>query len=445
MTTTQFLPAELIKKKRNGAAHAPAEISFLIDSYSRGSLPDYQMAAWLMAVYFSGMSAEETAVLTEAMLHSGRQLDFSSLGSIAVDKHSTGGVGDKTSMILAPLVAAAGVHVPMIAGRGLGHTGGTLDKLEAIPGFRVGLSLDEFDQQVRTLGVAIIGQTEEICPADKKIYALRDVTATVESLPLICASIMSKKLAEGIGALVLDVKYGSGAFMKTPDQALELAEKLMAIGTAHGKKVAALITNMEQPLGRFIGNSLEMGECIAILKNEKYLTRGPEDFSDTTELTLELASYMIWLGGKAKSAQEGLLLAREVLATGKAFAMFEKMCRAQGGDLSKIPVARTRVDVIAASSGYVGAIDTEKVGLAALILGAGRMQKTDLVDPTAGMEIHRKLGDPVAKGDCLYTLFANLSADDPKFTRVQDMVLSATFISLQKPELPALITARKVN
>jgi pyrimidine-nucleoside phosphorylase len=445
MTTTQFLPAELIKKKRNGAAHAPAEISFLIDSYSRGSLPDYQMAAWLMAVYFSGMSAEETAVLTEAMLHSGRQLDFSSLGSIAVDKHSTGGVGDKTSMILAPLVAAAGVHVPMIAGRGLGHTGGTLDKLEAIPGFRVGLSLDEFDQQVRTLGVAIIGQTEEICPADKKIYALRDVTATVESLPLICASIMSKKLAEGIGALVLDVKYGSGAFMKTPDQALELAEKLMAIGTAHGKKVAALITNMEQPLGRFIGNSLEMGECIAILKNEKYLTRGPEDFSDTTELTLELASYMIWLGGKAKSAQEGLLLAREVLATGKAFAMFEKMCRAQGGDLSKIPVARTRVDVIAASSGYVGAIDTEKVGLAALILGAGRMQKTDSVDPTAGMEIHRKLGDPVAKGDCLYTLFANLSADDPKFTRVQDMVLSATFISLQKPELPALITARKVN
>jgi pyrimidine-nucleoside phosphorylase len=445
MTTTQFLPAELIKKKRNGAAHAPAEISFLIDSYSRGSLPDYQMAAWLMAVYFSGMSAEETAVLTEAMLHSGRQLDFSSLGSIAVDKHSTGGVGDKTSMILAPLVAAAGVHVPMIAGRGLGHTGGTLDKLEAIPGFRVGLSLDEFDQQVRTLGVAIIGQTEEICPADKKIYALRDVTATVESLPLICASIMSKKLAEGIGALVLDVKYGSGAFMKTPAQALELAEKLMAIGTAHGKKVAALITSMEQPLGRFIGNSLEMGECIAILKNEKYLTRGPEDFSDTTELTLELASYMIWLGGKAKSAQEGLLLARQVLATGKAFAMFEKMCRAQGGDLSKIPVARTRVDVISASSGYVGAIDTEKVGLAALILGAGRMQKTDSVDPTAGMEIHRKLGDPVAKGDCLYTLFANLSADDPKFTRVRDMVLSATFISLQKPELPALITARKVN
>lgn len=441
----RFFPAELIKKKRNGLAHTPEEIRFLIDSYSKGELPDYQMSAWLMSVYFKGMTASETAVLTEAMLHSGRTLDFSHLPGVAVDKHSTGGVGDKTSMILAPLAAAAGVPVPMIAGRGLGHTGGTLDKLEAIPGFRIGLSLDEFARQVESLGVAIIGQTAEICPADKKIYALRDVTATVESLPLICASIMSKKLAEGIGGLVLDVKYGSGAFMKTLDQADTLAEKLMEIGSAHGKRVAALLTYMEQPLGRFIGNALEIGECIAILKNEPYLGRDPKDFEDTRELSLELAGHMIWLGGRAASAEEGLKIARETLDSGRAWEKLEQICRTQGGDLARLPLAKTRVEVLATEDGFVSATDTEKIGLAAIAIGAGRLKTSDLIDSTAGIEAHRKLGDEVRKGDRLYTLFADLPSNDGKFSQASEMLRAATTISLQKTQVPSLITRRKVN
>lgn len=442
-----FVPAELIKKKRNGGAHTPEEIHFLIDSFLSGDLPDYQLTAWLMAVYFSGMSGAETATLTEAMLHSGRVLDFSHLSSLAVDKHSTGGVGDKTSMILAPLVAAAGVPVPMIAGRGLGHTGGTLDKLEAIPGFRIGLSLDEFKKQVEALGVAIIGQTSEICPADKRIYALRDVTATVESLPLICASIMSKKLAEGVGALVLDVKFGSGAFMKTERAAETLADKLAGIGTAHGKRVATLLTNMEQPLGAFIGNALEMGECFAIMRNEPYLGRSPQDFSDTRELTLELAAHMIWLGEKASSAEEGLQIATQLLDSGQAWSTFERMCEAQGGDCTRLPVPERKIDVFAEKSGFIAKLDTEAIGLAALQLGAGRMKITDMIDLAAGIEVHKKLGDPVRTGERLYTLYS--SARDEQAARLASLarktLQQATGISLQKPEALALIVKRKVH
>ena len=328
-----FLAAELIKKKRSGLEHTREEIEFIIHGFTAGLLPDYQMSAWLMAVYFKGMTPKETASLTEVMLHSGRVLDFTNAKSLAVDKHSTGGVGDKTSMILAPIAAAAGCTVPMIAGRGLGHTGGTLDKLESIPGFNVFLSLDQFAAQVKSIGVAIIGQTGEICPADKKIYALRDVTATVESFALICASIMSKKIAEGIGALVLDVKFGSGAFMKTLEEADQLATKLMDIGTAHGKKVAVLLTDMEQPLGRFIGNSLEIAECVAILKNDEFMGRGRDDFEDCRELSLALAGQMIWLSGLASSADQGYEKARKVLEDGSAYAKFEDICRAQGGNL----------------------------------------------------------------------------------------------------------------
>jgi pyrimidine-nucleoside phosphorylase len=440
-----YIPAELIKKKRGALAHDADEIQFLIDSFVCGELPEYQMSAWLMAVFFMGMTPEETATLTQVMLNSGRKLDFSHLDKTAVDKHSTGGVGDKTSLILAPIAAAAGVPVPMIAGRGLGHTGGTLDKLEAIPGFRIGLSLDEFCKQIETLGVAIIGQTAEICPADKKIYALRDVTGTVESLPLICASIMSKKLAEGIGALVLDVKYGSGAFMKTLEQAETLADKLMEIGTAHGKKVATLLTNMEQPLGCFIGNALEIGECIAILKNESYLGRKPEDFADTRELSIELAGYMIWLSGCAENAEAGIAKAREVLASGKAWDIFQKMVASQGGDLSKLPLAAHRFDVLAPADGYISALQTERIGLAALALGAGRAKTTDAVDHTAGIEVHRKLGDEVRKGDLLYTLFASSERREALFAQAQEALLAATTISLQKPHVPSLITKRKVN
>lgn len=432
-----YLPAELIKKKRSGLEHTRDEIKFLIDGFVAGTLPEYQMSAWLMAVYFKGMTAAETATLTEVMLHSGRVLQFPGM---AVDKHSTGGVGDKTSMILAPIAAAAGVTVPMIAGRGLGHTGGTLDKLEAIPGFSVSLSLDKFTEQVSKLGVSIIGQTAEICPADKKIYALRDVTATVESLPLICASIMSKKIAEGISALVLDVKFGSGAFMKTLAQADELATKLMEIGAAHGKRVAALLTNMEQPLGRFIGNALEIGECIAILRNGEFL--GRSDFEDCRELSLELAGHMIWLGGKATDARAGIARAREVLADGSAFRKFEEICRAQGGALEKLPMPSVQEDVLATDDGFVGAIDTEKIGYAALALGAGRLKSSDELDMTAGIEIHKKLGEPVRRGEKLYTLYG---AHSGKFADARARVLSATTISLQKPSVAALIAKSKIN
>lgn len=438
-----FIAAELIKKKRSGLEHTKDEIDFLVHGFTSGLLPDYQMSAWLMSVFFMGMTPKETAILTECMLHSGRVLDFSKSKSLAVDKHSTGGVGDKTSMILAPIAAAAGVTVPMIAGRGLGHTGGTLDKLEAIPGFNVFLSLDQFAKQVNEIGVAIIGQTAEICPADKKIYALRDVTATVESLPLICASIMSKKIAEGISALVLDVKFGSGAFMKTVEDADLLATKLMEIGTAHKKKVTVLLTNMEQPLGRFIGNSLEIGECIAILKNGSFL--GREAFDDCRDLSLELAGRMIWLGGLAASAEEGYKKALRVLEDGSAFRKFEEICRAQGGDLSGLPLPQSKCDVLSPADGFVSAIDTEQLGYAALALGAGRVKSTDELDLTAGIEIHKKLGEPVKKGEPLYSLFVSDESLNQKFVAAQDRVLSATTISLQKPPLAALVARTKTN
>jgi pyrimidine-nucleoside phosphorylase len=440
-----YIPAEIIKKKRNGFPNDAKEIKFIIESYVAGDLPDYQMAAWLMAVFFKGMNKDETSLLTKQMLHSGRSLDFSHLTKLAVDKHSTGGVGDKTSMILAPIAAAAGVPVPMIAGRGLGHTGGTLDKLEAIPGFRIGLSLDEFCKQIETLGVAIIGQTAEICPADKKIYALRDVTGTVESLPLICASIMSKKLAEGIGGLVLDVKYGSGAFMKTLEQAEILADKLMEIGSAHGKRVATLLTNMDQPLGRFIGNSLEIGECISILRNTPFLGHQPSAFNDTRELSLELAGSMIWLSGCAANAEEGLRAAHKALESGRAWQIFEKMCELQGGNLAAIPYTKNTTNVLAPTSGFIYELQTESIGLAALSLGAGRAKASDPVDHTAGIEIHRKLGDKVSEGDILYTLYSNSPQSDRLFARAQETLLASTQISTQPPVLSSLITKRKVN
>jgi pyrimidine-nucleoside phosphorylase len=442
----RYNPAELIKKKRNGHAHTDDEIHFMIESFTSGALPEYQMSAWMMAIYFQGMNDTESAALTDAMLYSGRTVEFDTLkgwNAIPVDKHSTGGIGDKTSMILAPIVAAAGVPVPMIAGRGLGHTGGTLDKLESIPGFNISLSLDRFAKQVQTLGLSIIGQTEEICPADKRVYALRDVTATIESFPLICASIMSKKLAEGIGGLVLDVKFGTGAFMKTVADAEALADRLMAIGHARGKRVAALITSMDQPLGRFIGNSLEIGECVAILKNEPYLGWEPSSFADTRELSLELAAYMIWLGGSASSPDEGLRIANEVLTSGMAWTKFEELCRAQGGDLSALPMAKTRVEVRAETDGFVTAFAGEKLGLAAIALGAGRLKTTDSIDPTAGIEVFRKVGEHVEKGDLLYVLHGDRPESDPCYERARYMILSGTTISLQRVAPADLIARRK--
>lgn len=437
-----FLPAELIKKKRAGLEHSAEEIRFFVNGYVSGEIPDYQVSAWLMAIFFKGMTSAETAILTETMLRSGQSLDFSRLPSPAVDKHSTGGVGDKTSLILAPIVAAAGVPVPMISGRGLGHTGGTLDKLESIPGFKTGLSLEQFSHQVETLGLALAGQTAEICPADRRMYALRDVTGTVESLPLICASIMSKKLAEGISGLVLDVKFGSGAFMKTEATATELADHLMAIGRAHGKRVAALITRMDQPLGRFVGNALEVGECVAIMKGQDYL--GRTDFEDCRELSLELAGLMIWLGGKAKDPEAGYRHAENLLRSGQAWDMFEKVCLAQGGRIHELPLSLNKRDVTAPTEGFVSAFDTEKVGIAALGLGAGRKASHEHIEPTAGIEVHRKIGDTVRTGDLLFTLYGDGLVDQAKTAEATKVLLEATTISLQKPMLSNLISLRKV-
>jgi pyrimidine-nucleoside phosphorylase len=419
LENSMFLASEIIKKKRNGLTLSSEEIQFFISGYTKGEIPDYQMSAWLMSVYFKGMSETETADLTRTMIESGRQLDFSDItqntGLVAVDKHSTGGVGDKTTLILGPIAAAAGVPIPMIAGRGLGHTGGTLDKLEAIPGFKIDITLDAFAEAVRKHGLCMIGQTNEICPADKKIYALRDVTATVESMPLICASIMSKKLAEGIGGLILDVKFGSGAFMKTVEQADMLAKSLIRIGEASGKKVVAALSSMEQVLGIFAGNSLEIGESIAILKNEPFLGWAPERFADCRELSIELAGVMIWLSGIEKSAADGIIRARQELESGRAFAAFESFVLRQGGRLSELAQATQNFEVTAVSSGYVQAMNVESIGIAGIALGAGRAKTTDIIEPTAGLACHTKIGDFVEKGSPLFTLYASSSNFHERF------------------------------
>lgn len=411
MEQLKYLPAELIKKKRNNLALTEDEISFFIDSYTKAHIPDYQMSAFLMATYFQGMTEEETFALTKAMLHSGIVVDLSSVPGFKVDKHSTGGVGDKTSLILGPIVAAVGLPVPMISGRGLGHTGGTLDKLESIPGFNTQLSLDQFIEAVKKHRICFIGQTKEICPADKKIYALRDVTATVESLPLICASIMSKKIAEGIDGLVLDVKFGSGAFMKDPIKSEELAKKLMDIAHRYGKKVAALITNMDQPLGRYAGNSLEVEECIAIMKNEQHFDKNGKDvYADTRELSLQLSAYMLWLGGATKELDEAYHLAQVALGSGRAYEKFQDLCKIHSGDLRSIPQPKNKLAIKSKIQGYIQKMNTEKIGVAGLKIKAGRSIASDVIEPTAGIEFHAKIGDYVEIGEEIFTVYgADLS------------------------------------
>lgn len=432
-----FLPAEIIKAKRNGDILKPEEITEFITGYSRGTIPDYQMSALLMAIFFRGMNADETLSLTKAMLHSGEVVDFSSIAEFKVDKHSTGGVGDKTSLILGPIVAAAGIPVPMISGRGLGHTGGTLDKLEAIPGFNTQKTLTEFIELVQQHKICFIGQTKEICPADKKIYALRDVTATVESLPLICASIMSKKLAEGIDGLVLDVKYGSGAFMKTSEQAEELAKNLMSIASGYEKKVTALITNMNQPLGRFAGNSLEVEECVSIMKNEKFIgTHGYDLYEDVRELSLQLSAHMLLMAGKGQSIEESYAIANEMLVSGKAYEKFKELCAIHGGDLSQLPKPKHSVSVKAQQSGFIQSIDTEDIGIAGIIIKAGRAQTSDVIAPTAGIEFHVKVGDKVSAGEPIFTLHGD---DKNLLDSAVSWLQSTVNISLPKVSKPSLI------
>jgi pyrimidine-nucleoside phosphorylase/thymidine phosphorylase len=389
-----MLVTDLIRRKRDGAELQRNEIEFLVNGYTRDAIPDYQMSAWLMAVLLRGMTRAELAAL-----------DFSDLPAARVDKHSTGGVGDKTSLIIAPIVAAGGLFVPMISGRGLGHTGGTLDKLESIPGFNVNLSVADFRRVLAQCGAGLIGQTAEIAPADKKLYALRDVTGTVESPYLICASIMSKKLAEGIDALVLDVKTGSGAFMKSEKDAVFLAELMVETGQRLGKRVSALITDMDQPLGRAVGNALEVAECIEVLNGA-----GPDDLR---ELSLVLAAWMFLLGRRVRGIDEGRELAEQMISSGKAREKFREMIRLQGGNAAVmdkpdlLPQAAQKADVKSPASGFVAGFTCEQIGTAGVLLGGGRAKKEDAVDPAVGIIIHKKVGDKVTAGEPLCTVYYN--------------------------------------
>jgi pyrimidine-nucleoside phosphorylase len=425
---------DIILKKRNGNKLTKEEIAYFINSYTKGDIPDYQISALLMAVYFQGMDDEETANLTEAMINSGEVYDLSSIPGKKTDKHSTGGVGDKVSIILAPLVASAGVAVPMMSGRGLGHTGGTLDKLGSIPGFRTNLTKEEFISNLKKINVAMIGQSEFIAPADKKLYALRDVTGTIESIPLIAGSIMSKKLAEGIDGLVLDVKTGSGAFMKKERDAVRLAKGMAAIGKKMGKKVVALITDMEQPLGNAIGNSLEIKECIEVLKG-----RGPKDLID---ITLELGAYMLKLAGKVNNAAKGRDILKRHLSDGSAYERFKDMVRLQGGSVESIdnpsllPSARYTKELLSERNGYISKTDTEAIGISSCMLGAGREKIEDKIDPAVGIVVDKKIGDKVKKGERLAALHYN-AADS--LAEAYKKLQGAYLISRKRPNKRRLI------
>ncbi|MEJ2543883.1 MAG: thymidine phosphorylase [Calditrichaceae bacterium] len=396
---------ELISKKRDGHDLTDDEISYIIDSFTKGNLPDYQMSAFLMATFFRGMNDQETMSLTRSMLESGETVDLTEIPGIKVDKHSTGGVGDKVSIVLAPIVAAAGVPVPMISGRGLGHTGGTLDKLESIPGFRVDYSIKEYKEKIAKIGVCLIGQTPTLVPADKKMYALRDVTATIQAIPLITGSIMSKKLAEGIDALVLDVKTGKGAFMSAYDKSVELAKKLIAVGEQFGKPTIAYITNMDEPLGNKIGNWLEIEECIDALHGN-----GPEDLMDVSH---QLSGTMIYLGGKADSIEQGVSISNEMIESGKAYEKFLEIVKEQNGNSSyiqspdKYKKAKYISEIKADQSGNIQSMDALEIGLTSVSLGAGRQKSDDIIEPETGIILHKKIGDKVTSGESIFTIHTN--------------------------------------
>lgn len=429
-----FRAIDVIRKKRDGLELSSSDVQGLVTAYTKGEIPDYQVSAWLMAVVLRGMTRAETAVLTDAMLRSGEVLDLSAVPARKVDKHSTGGVGDKTSLVLAPLAAAAGVAVPMISGRGLGHTGGTLDKLESIPGFNVNLSTADFRRVLETCGCAMIGQTAEIAPADRKLYALRDVTGTVESPYLICASIMSKKLAEGIDALVLDVKTGSGAFMKSQEDAEFLAQLMVETGERMSKRVAALITDMDQPLGNMVGNALEVVEVVDVLRGE-----GP---SDLRELCVELAAWMLMLGGAATDLEAAKRKSADFISSGQAFDRFRQMVELQGGDPhviddpKRLPQAKRTSQIHSDKSGYLSAIQCEQVGTACVILGGGREKKEDSVDPSVGIVLHKKVGDQVAAGESIATIYYN---SETRAQRARQLVEASCRISEEIPAKRPLV------
>jgi pyrimidine-nucleoside phosphorylase len=431
-------PVDLIRQKRDGGEHSAQEISSLVEAFTRGDVPDYQMSAWMMAVVWRGLSSAETAALTDAMMRSGSVLDLSELPGVKVDKHSTGGVGDKTSLILAPIVAAGGLIVPMISGRGLGHTGGTLDKLESIHGFNVNLSPREFVRVLQENGCALAGQTAELVPADKKMYALRDVTGTVESAPLICASIMSKKLAEGIDALVLDVKTGSGAFMRRLPEAEHLAQMMVDTGRRMGKKMAALITDMDQPLGRAVGHSLEVAECLEILDGAR-----PPMSEDLRSLSLELSAWMFYLGGRVSGVKEGRKLAEDMIDSGRALDKFRDLCASQGAPGPwRWPLAKFKAEFEAATGGFIARIQCEQVGLASLVLGGGRSKQDDVIDHAVGLELRKKLGDAVHAGENIATVHYNDPARLPEALR---LLQEAYHIGPQPPDAPRVLIKKIIE
>lgn len=422
---------DVIDQKRNGGVLSDEQLQFFVDGVVDGSLPDYQISALLMAIYFQGMTDREQTQLTMKMMHSGERLDLSKIPGIKVDKHSTGGVGDKTSLPLAAMVAALGIPVPMISGRGLGHTGGTLDKLEAIPGFQVELSEQDFIKQVAEEKLAIVGATRDVAPADKKIYALRDVTDTVDSIPLIASSIMSKKLASGTDALVIDVKTGAGAFMKTEDSAVKLAKALVAIGKQAGLKCEAVISDMNQPLGSKIGNTLEIEETLDLLK-----VKGPKDL---LELVLELGSRMVVMGQQAASLAEARAKLEQTIADGSALARFKAMIKAQHGDpnvvddYSLMPHAKYQIEYPAQKGGVIAKLTADEIGMASMLMGGGRQKADDQLDYAVGIELHKKIGDSVQKGESIMTIWSNREdIDDVKELLDQAVAIKE---SAQQPTL----------
>lgn len=425
---------DLIEKKRDGFELTTEEIQYIVSGYTVDEIPDYQMSAFLMAVYFNDMTDKERAALTLAMAGSGDQIDLSAIEGVKVDKHSTGGVGDTTTLILAPLVAACGVPVAKMSGRGLGHTGGTIDKLEAIEGFNVELSTDDFIKQVNDHKLAVIGQSGNLTPADKKLYALRDVTATVNSIPLIASSIMSKKIAAGADAIVLDVKTGEGAFMKTAEDAVELANAMVAIGNATGRRTMAIISDMSQPLGFAIGNALEVKEAIETLQGN-----GPEDL---TELCLVLGSQMVVLGEKASSLEEARTMLERVIENGEALQAFKQLIQDQGGDpavvddVGLLPQAKYVNQVESRQEGYISFMEADEIGTAAMVLGAGRATKESVIDLSVGIVLHKKVGDFVKKGEAIATVYSN----DASIDECVEMLYNSIEFTSEAVEKPQLIS-----
>lgn len=427
---------DLIYKKREGQELTQDEINFFINKYTDGSIPDYQVSAMLMAIYFRGMSKKETYYLTEAMRFSGDVVDLSGIEGIKVDKHSTGGVGDTTTLVVGPLVASCGIPVAKMSGRGLGHTGGTIDKLESIPGFNVEMSTEQFIHTVNRVKLAVIGQSGDLAPADKKLYALRDVTATVDNIGLIASSIMSKKLAAGSNAIMLDVKFGSGAFMKTLEEGIELAKEMVDIGNSANRETIALLTSMQQPLGNAVGNALEVKEAIDTLNN-----KGPADLE---ALCIHLASYMLLLAKKIKTINEGIEITTQKLRSGEAFAKFKEFIQAQGGDISviddtnRLPKAKYVKPIKATAEGYIQMMKTNEIGLAALVLGAGRENKESAIDLSAGLQMHKKIGDQVAVGDPIATVYTN---KQESIEQASHIVLNSLKLSKESVPTPKLIQA----